>query len=43
MRSVTTLAFSPKALGAGTLRLASGSEDHTIRIFDIPVAERAYP
>ncbi|GAA5868103.1 hypothetical protein JCM3774_001022 [Rhodotorula dairenensis] len=41
VRSVTTLAFSPKAVGAETLRLASGSEDHTVRIFDIQVAERA--
>ncbi|GAA5984289.1 hypothetical protein JCM10908_006126 [Rhodotorula pacifica] len=37
VRSVTTLAFSPKH--GQVLRLASGSEDHTVRIYDIPSTE----
>lgn len=43
VRSVTTLAFSPRVTDAETLRLASGSEDHTVRIFDVPVLDDTNP
>ncbi|BGO91728.1 hypothetical protein NBRC10512_006823 [Rhodotorula toruloides] len=33
--AVTTLSFSPKLPSPSTARLATGSEDHTVRIFDI--------
>ncbi|BGP40443.1 Elongator subunit elp2 [Rhodotorula kratochvilovae] len=35
--AVTTLSFCPRRPAPSTLRLASGSDDHTVRIFDIEV------
>ncbi|GAA6050328.1 hypothetical protein JCM3770_002965 [Rhodotorula araucariae] len=35
--AVTTLAFCPRRPAPSVLRLASGSDDHTVRIFDVDV------
>lgn len=35
--AVTTLAFCPRRPSSSVLRLASGSDDHSVRIFDVEV------